>query len=141
MDGCGESTFIKTRLSLFITSDSMQQLHISVDHFTYVHESNVHKIFLGLLFTYKIVLQLIALFLAFRTNDIKVKGLDDAKYIITTVYLTTISMVLVIMTFYLLKGYLNTCTSMLTLLIFISTTTILGLVFIPKVTFNDNAVL
>ena len=96
----------------------------------------VHKIFLGLLFTYKMVLQLIAL-LALCTNDIKVKGLDDAKYVITTVYLTTINIVLVIMTFYLLKGYLNIYTSMITLLVFISTTTILGLVFIPKVIINQ----
>ena len=95
----------------------------------------MHKIFLGLLFAYKMVLQLIALVLAFCTNNIKVKGLDDTKYIITAVYLTTINIVLVMVTFYLLKGYLNTYTFMLTLLVFISTTTILGIVFIPKVTF------
>ena len=99
----------------------------------YTHESPVHRVFLGLLFGYKIIIQTIALFLAFRTHDIKVKGLDDTKCIITAVYVTTMNTVVFTMSFYLLKEHLNTYTAMITLSVFISTTMILGLVFIPKV--------
>ena len=73
---------------------------------TYIHESPVHTVFIGLMFSYKGLIQLIALFLAFRTHDIKVKGLDDTKCIITAVYIATINIVLYTMTFYVLFEYL-----------------------------------
>ena len=102
---------------------------------TYVYENSVHKVIIGLLYGYKILTQLIALFLAFCVHNVKVKGLDDAKYIVTIVYIITINIVLVTMTFYVLKGYLNTHIAVFTLLVFFGTTVTLGLVFIPKV--ND----
>ena len=74
-----------------------------------------------------------AMFLALCTHDIKVKGLDDAKCIIAAVYFTTINLLLVTMTFYVLREFLITYTAMFTLLIFFSTTVILGLVFIRQV--------
>ena len=99
----------------------------------YILESPTHKVFIGLLFVYKVLLQLLALFLAFCTHKVKVKGLDDTKCIITSIYVTTINVALVTMTFYFLKEYLSVYASIFTLLIFVSTTLILGLIFIPKV--------
>ena len=96
-------------------------------------ESSVHVVFIGLLFGYKLILQVLALCLAFRTHNIKVKGLDDAKCIITAVYVTTINIVVFTMAFYALTGHLNTYIAVTTICIFISTTMILGLIFIPKV--------
>ena len=96
----------------------------------------MHVVFIGLLFGYKIILQVIALYLAFRTHDIKVKGLDDTKCIITAVYITTINTVVFTMAFYALREHLNTYTAVITICIFISTTMILGLIFIPKVKFD-----
>ena len=99
----------------------------------YIHVSPVHRVMTGLLFSYKLVLQLIALFLAFRTHNVKVKGLDDTKCIISAIYITTIHIALVTMSFYLLRRYLTTYTAIITLVVFLSTTMILGLIFIPKV--------
>ena len=111
----------------------LQELMVSTDHMIYLHESLIHKVFVGILYGYKGFIQLIALLLAFRTHDIKVKGLDDAKYIISTVYITTIGIVIITMTIYVLREYLNISTATIALTVFFSTTVILGLVFIPKV--------
>ena len=99
----------------------------------YVNESSIHYIFTTILYGYKGLLQLIALLLAFRTRNIKVKGLDNAKYIISTVYITTIGIIIIAMASYLLREYLNVYTAVVTLSLFASTSVVLGLVFIPKV--------
>lgn len=106
---------------------------MSTDHFIYLLDSPVQKIFIAILFGYKGVLQLIALLLAFRTRNINVKGLDDAKYIISTVYITTIGIVVITMTFFVLREFLIVYTAIISLTIFFATAVILGLVFIPKV--------
>ena len=110
-----------------------QELQVSTNHMIYLHESPVNRVFIGILYGYKGLIQLISLLLAFRIRNIKVKGLDDAKYIVSAVYITTISIVIITMTFYVLREYLTVYISTTTLVIFLSTTAILGLVFIPKV--------
>ena len=112
---------------------SFQELQVSTDHMIYLNESKIHYIFIAILYGYKCLLQLIALLLAFRTRNIKVKGLDNAKFIISTVYITTIGIVLIAMASYLLREYLNIYTAVMTLSLFFSTSVIIGLVFIPKV--------
>lgn len=99
----------------------------------YIHVSSVHRAIIGLLFSYKLILQLVALYLALRTHDVKVKGLDGTKCIISAIYITTINIVLITMTFYVLRRHLITYTAIITLVVFFSTTVILGLIFIPKV--------
>lgn len=106
---------------------------MSTDHMIFLHISPVQNVFIPILYGYKGLLQLIALLLAFRTPNIKVKGLDDAKFIISTVYMTTISIVLVMMASFALREYLNIYTAIITIAVFFSTIVILGLVFIPKV--------
>ena len=46
------------------------------------------------------ILQVIALVLAFSTRKVKVKGIDDAKYIAAAVYVTSIVLVVVIVATY-----------------------------------------
>lgn len=99
----------------------------------FIHVSPVHRVVIGLLFGYKLILQLVSLYLAFRIHDVKVKGLDGTKCIISAVYITTINIILLTMTFYVLRRNLTTYTAFITLIIFFLTTAILGLVFIPKV--------
>lgn len=110
-----------------------QDLRKSTDHFIYFLDSSVQKIFTAILYGYKGVLQLIALLLAFRTRNIHVKGLDDAKYIISTVYITTIGIVVITMSFYVLREFLIVYTATVSFTLFFTTAVILGLVFIPKV--------
>ena len=113
-----------------------QDLHVSTDHFIYLLDSSIRSIFSAILYSYKGVLQLIALLLAFRTRNINVKGLDDAKYIISTVYITTIGIVVITMTSFILREFLIVYTAIMSLTLFFATAVILGLIFIPKVTID-----
>ena len=109
-----------------------QETRVSTDHMIYTYDPLINKIFLGLLYSYKLVFQLTAMVLALCTHDIKVKGLDDAKYIIAAVYITSINLLLAAMTTYTLVENLYIYTTTAFILGFISTTLILGVVFIPK---------
>ena len=82
---------------------------------------------------YMALLQIFAMFLAFGTRKVKVKGLNDSLYIAAIIYITSILLVVIIVVSLLLNSKLNTFTTALSASIFISTTVILGLVFIPKV--------
>ena len=105
---------------------------IVTHHMIYRIESFSIEIILYLLFFYKMFLSLVVMILALCTHDVKVKGLEDAKCIIAAVYFTTIDMILIVMTLLTLRDNLYSNTTSLFLLIFIATTVILGLVFIPK---------
>ena len=99
----------------------------------YIFDSTVRTVFIAILYGYKGLLQLIALLLAFRTRSVRVKGLDDPKYIVSTVYITSIGIVVIAMATFALREYLNVYTAIVCIALFFSTAVILGLVFIPKV--------
>lgn len=78
-------------------------------------------------------LQICALYFAFQTRKVKVKGLNDAKCIAVTVYIVTIVLLISLVTSFALSNYVNiyaiiNCTS-----VWICATVILGVMFIPKV--------
>ena len=52
-------------------------------------------------------LQIIAFILAFATRKVKVKGLDDAKFIVVTVYVISIVLAVTILAIYSLKEIIN----------------------------------
>ena len=79
------------------------------------------------------VLQIIALVLAFATRKVKVKGLDDAKYIAAAIYVTSIVLAVIIISTYTLKGVVNGFAAVFCTGFLIGTTSILVLVFVPKV--------
>lgn len=77
--------------------------------------------------------QVIALIFAFSIRKIKIKGLDDAKYIAFSVYITSLVTVIVIVIIYTLDRYINIYAAIFCTGFFIGTTTILGLVMGPPV--------
>ena len=79
------------------------------------------------------ILQVIALVLAFSTRKVKVKGIDDAKYVAAAVYVTSIVLAVVIVATYSLKDFVNAFPALFCTGFVIGTTVILGLVFVPKV--------
>ena len=79
------------------------------------------------------VLQIIALVLAFTTRKVKIKGLDDSKYIAAAVYVTSIVLAVIIISTYSLKEFINVFAALFCTGFLIGTTFILGLVFVPKV--------
>ena len=80
------------------------------------------------------LLQICGLFLAFATRKVKVKGLDDAKWIAGTIYITSIVLAITILAHYTLNDFVNTHTAVFTIGLLIGTSFIMGFVFISKVT-------
>ena len=109
-------------------------------YFIVICRSQSRAIALGVLYGYKALLQVIAILFAFSTRKVKVKGLDDAKYIAIAVYITSIVTVVIIVGTYTLYDYRNTFPLVICSGIFVGTTAILMLVFIPKVSwlFSEN---
>ena len=110
-----------------------QELGVITDYFIYVCSSTTRNIFLGILYGYKMLLQVIALVLAFSTRKVKVKGLDDAKYIAAAIYVTSIVLTVIIVATYTLNEFVNAYPALFCTGFLIGTTVILGLVFVPKV--------
>ena len=63
----------------------------------------------------------------------KLKGLNDAKYIAMAVYITNFVSAVTFVSFYSLKRFQNLYAALFSLSILCGTTAILALVFIPKV--------
>ena len=77
--------------------------------------------------------QIIALFLAFSIRKVKVKGLDDAKYIGASIYVTSIVLAVIMVATHTLQDTLNGFAALFCTGFLIGTTVILGLVFVPLV--------
>lgn len=102
----------------------------------YVCHSKERSITLAILYGYKMLLQIIALIFAFSIRKVKVKGLNDAKYIGLAVYVTSIVTAIIIVITYTLDRYINIFASVFCTGFFIGATTILGLVMLPPVSFG-----
>ena len=110
-----------------------QELRVITEYFIYVCSSTTRNIFLGILYGYKMLLQAIALVLAFSTRKVKVKGLNDAKYIAAAIYVTSIVLAVIVVATYSLNEFVNAYPALFCTGFLIGTTFILGLVFVPKV--------
>ena len=88
---------------------------------------------MGVLYGYKAVLQVIALVFSFSIGKVKIKGLNDAKFITVAVYVTSIVTAVIFVSLYSLKTYLNLYATLFSFGFFVGTTVILVLVFLPKV--------
>ena len=99
----------------------------------YICESTARDIFLGILYGYKMLLQILALVLAFAIRKVKIKGLDDAKYVGATIYVTSIVLAITILATYSLKGVINGFAALFCTGLLAGTSVILALVFGPQV--------
>ena len=102
-------------------------------YYIYVCDSRSRDIFLGILYGYKALLQIIAMIFAFSIRKVKVKGLNDTKFIVAIVYVTSIATATIIVAAYTLNTRINGYAALFSSAIVIGTTTTLGLVFVPKV--------
>ena len=79
------------------------------------------------------LLQIIALILAFSIRKVKVKGLDDAKYVGAAIYVTSIVLAVIIVATYTLKDVINGFAGLFCTGFLVGNTVILILVFVPLV--------
>lgn len=96
-------------------------------------EGQGRSITIGVLYGYKMLPQIVALIFAFSIRKIKIKGLDDAKYIAFAVYITSLVTAIVIVISYTLDTYINLFAGIFSAGFFIGTTSILLLVLLPPV--------
>jgi len=108
-------------------------LRIVTLYFSYACNSKSRDIFLGILYGYKMMLQIVALVLALSTHEAKVKGFNDAKYIAAAIYVTSIEVAVIIICVYTLSGFVNGFVAVISTVDFLGTTITLGLVFVTKV--------
>ena len=89
--------------------------------------------FLGVIYGYKIVMQLIGVVLAFSIRKVKIKGLNDSKEISIILYITSIILVIVVVITLALGDYINVNGGIFGLGISTASTVVLGCIFVPKV--------
>ena len=88
---------------------------------------------IGILYFYKFILHICSLYLTFRLRKVKVKDLNDAKYIIAFVYTTSIVQAITCISTLTLSKYVNVYAAVHSFGFWLITSAILGLLFIPKV--------
>ena len=111
----------------------MQDLGYKTDYYIYLCDSRERDIWLGVVYGYKAVLQVGAIFLAFGTRKVTIKGLNDAQYIAAAIYVTSLFLTAIIVLSVTVNDYANLFPALIGGGILITTTSILGLVFVPKV--------
>ena len=90
---------------------------------------------------YKVLLQIIALFIAFHTRRIKIKGLNESKEIFAVVYINTIVLIVVITTQFALQEFHDASAVVNGLALFVEASLFLGFFFAPKVIRNFSTLL
>ena len=95
--------------------------------------SHARLYFLGVIYSYKIVIQLIGVVLAFSIRKVKIKGLNDSKEISIILYITSTILLIVIVITLALGNYINVSGSIFSLGISTASTVVLGFIFVPKV--------
>lgn len=111
----------------------LQPTEILHEHFVYACDADGRTALITLLYIYKIILQVIALILAFNIRKVKVKGLDDSKYIAAAIYITTIVLPVSFFASLTLWSHVNTFPAVLSTTHLFGATAILILVFVPRV--------
>lgn len=104
-----------------------------VEKYNLVCEGRRSIIWILLLFSYIVITQVVAVYLAFRTRKVKIKALNDAKYLAIIIYISTVIVTVMIIGALSLRNYLNADAGVFTTILFIFTTCILGFLFVPKV--------
>ena len=129
----GVSKCSNNRIIINCIFSLLKIFEINYRYWIFVCNSTSEKITVGVLYGYKVLLQIVALVLAISIRKIKVKGLNNAAYIISAVYVTSIGSVVLLLTFYVVIDLVNTYIALASFTLFIITTAILLLVFIPPV--------
>ena len=88
---------------------------------------------LPVLFAYKGIILLVGLFLAFETRKVKIKSLNDSRFITMSVYGTVIVSVTLTPIGFLLQNFPNVQYGIIGIMILTSTSLILALIFVTKV--------
>ena len=105
--------------------------------FIYTCNSTAHD---GVLYGYNILLHLATVVIAFKTRKVKVKVLNDYREIILATCISGFVLVLILVFTYTVTDRINLYSALTSFGLFVAATVIMVLVFVPKVT-NDQQLL
>ena len=85
------------------------------------------------IFIYLALLQVAAIVLAIQTRRVKIKVLNDSKYIVALIYISSITLLILVVVVFALGALININELLVAGAFLIATTSFLSLTFIPKV--------
>ena len=88
---------------------------------------------LAVSYTYKGLLQILAMFMAFHVRNVKIKALNDTAQIVMIVYINSIVLITIVVSYFFLSSYHNTYATFFATSMLVGATVFLSLIFIPKV--------
>ena len=90
-------------------------------------------VWLGVTFAYLVLLQIIGIILAIQTRKVKIKLLNDSKYIAALIYISSIALLLIMIMTVVPLNVINVKEGVFSGSLLVATTIFLVLIFIPKV--------
>ena len=87
-------------------------------------------------FFYLILLQVASIVLAIQTRRVKIKVLNDSKYIVALIYISSITVLVIAVVQFALGALININELLVSGVFLIATTSFLSLTFIPKVVYS-----
>ena len=103
------------------------------NYFFFTCNNKARDIALGILYGYKAIIEGVAIAFAFSIRKVKVKGLNDAKYIAASVYISSIVLAVIFVATYSLVNFVNVFAALFASGFLLGTTVILVLAFVPNV--------
>ena len=122
-------------MSTTCISSSIQVLGIVTTYSIYICDSYNRTITNSVVYGCKAVLQVMALIFAFSIRKVNIKGLDDSPFIIAAIYVSSIVLAVILVSFITLKDFENVFAVVYCTGFFIGATAMLLLIFVPKVLF------
>ena len=115
------------------------ELHLLQDdgiinkNYIFICTTNASIIWVAILFSYKGLLQILAMFMAFHTRKVTIKALNESLEIAALIYINSIILVMLTVTEFVLYEYREVYVTLFGLALIIGATLFLGLIFAPKV--------
>lgn len=114
---------------MFLQDDGIKELSVvSRCH------SPTEPYWLGLLFGYKIIIQAIGVFLAFKVRKVKIRGLNESREVSAILYITSVILAAMIVTSFVLGDYIDVDGFIFAVGLSTATTVVLIFTFASKVT-------
>lgn len=125
--------FICVYYSLMYLPAYIQELGVRIMYFVWQCSTNkIADVVSIVIFTYLGLLQVIGIILAIQTRKVKVKVLNDSKYIAALIYISSIVLIIIAIIRFTLGDYINVTEVFYSGGLILATTAFLSLTFIPK---------
>ena len=126
---------ISKRYMLLLMLCTLQELMARINLFIYDCSSQtlIGTITIAIPLTFMYILQFCALYLAFQIRKVKVKGVNDTRNIAMVVYIVTTLFIIAGVVLIFLNDHITIYSVTFSSTAFMTATTVLGIIFIPKV--------